>query len=113
MTRLAPSEASLRATSRPIPRPDPETIEGHDTGAAKPDIVLESEPQILDLTHFRRTAQLVSQFIALRQSGRAKRMSLRKKAAGRIGDVEAAICVLTVPDIGLGTAFGTQAKCFI
>src|SRR3546814_2174716 len=55
-------------------------------------------------------AELVGQFIALRQPGRAERVALGEQPARRIGDVIAAIAVAAVADIAFRAALRTQAE---
>src|SRR3546814_8237564 len=73
-------------------------VERDDARAAETKIVLQGEERALDLPRVGGAAELVSQFIALRQPGRAERVALGEQPARRIGDVIAAIAVAAVAD---------------
>mgnify|MGYP003347060188 CR=1 FL=1 len=68
------------------------------------------DARALDLACASRAAQLVGQFEALRQAGRAQRVAFREQPAGRVGDDLAAIGVVAVGDELLGATFGAQPE---
>src|SRR3546814_10949231 len=85
-------------------------VERDDARAAETKIVLQGEERALDLPRVGGAAELVGQFIALRQPGRAERVALGEQPARRIGDVIAAIAVAAVADIAFRAALRTQAE---
>jgi hypothetical protein len=88
-------------------------VHGHHAGAAQAEVVLQRDPRAIDLALAGGAAQLVGQFVALGQAGRAQRVPLGQQAAGRIGDDLAAVGVVAVVDEFVGAAFRAQAERFV
>src|ERR1700756_2141786 len=88
-------------------------IKRDDAGTAETEIMLEGTPGAVHLGRSGVAAQLPRQFVALRQSGGAKRMPLRQQTAGGIGDHLAAIGVVAVLDERFSAALFTEAQCFV
>src|SRR3546814_11327670 len=84
-------------------------VERDDARAAETKIVLQGEERALDLPRVGGAAELVGQFIALRQPGRAERVALGEQPARRIGDVIAAIAAAAFADLAFRTALRPQA----
>ena len=82
-------------------------VQRHHRRAAQAQIVLQGA---VDLPRAGVAAQLLRELEALREAGRAQRMALGEQAAGRIGDVTAAVGVVAVGDEPLGAALRAQAQ---
>lgn len=69
-------------------------VQGHHTGTADAEVVLECQTCALDLTPIGAAAQLLHQFVALCQAGGSQRMALGEQSAGGVDDepATAALC---------------------
>src|SRR5436309_11934669 len=85
-------------------------VQRHHAGAAQAQVVLQRQPRAFDLALVGGAAQLVCQFVALRQARGAQRMALAQQAAGRVGDDLAAVGVVAIDDELLGTALRAEAQ---
>src|SRR5690606_32242189 len=85
-------------------------VEGDHSGAAEPDVVLESQPGVLDLPGVGLAAQLPDQLGALREARGAERVSLGQQPAGRVGDDLPAVGVVAVQDELLRSPLGGEPE---
>ena len=86
---------------------DGRLVNGDDSGAAEPDVVLQADLGVLDLTLVRVAADLPGQLAALREASGAKRVTLADQSARGVDDPAAAVGgvlgldqVVTVADLG-------------
>src|SRR5262245_7976226 len=92
LRRETPRASDRDETPRSIP------VHGHDAGAADADIVLQRHLGAFDLARLGPAAQLLGEFIALRQTRGADGMSLGQQPAGGIDHVTAAKRIVAVVD---------------
>src|SRR3546814_9700627 len=59
-------------------------VQRDDAGTAETEIVLQADARVRYLTRAGAAAQLLDEFRALRETGRAERVAFRQQAAGRI-----------------------------
>src|SRR3546814_13718720 len=84
-------------------------VQRDDAGTAETEIVLQADARVRYLARAGAAAQLLDEFRALRETGRAERVAFRQQAAGRIGDDRATVGIVAIADEFLGAALRTQA----
>src|SRR4030095_7445575 len=107
-----PSSAGVRQYWTMLPMSS-RAIERRHAGASQAKVVLQPDAGTGNLTCPRRPAQLVRELIALRESGRPKRVAFGKEAARRISDHLAAVRVVAVVHKPLAGAFGAEPERFV
>src|SRR5438093_12655586 len=107
-TKTTTSESSARSIATSLCRR--RLVDGHDSGAAEPDVVLQPHLRAVDLSLVGVASQLPRELRALRQARRPERMALRDQASGGVDHPAPAVCRVLVLDELVTLALGRQAE---